>query len=109
MNTRRSLVLTPIAVAALLGIGTVRPAFAQESTPVASAGNGTQIVVTATGEAQADATGGIVQFIVRAQPDPNAAASNQSGAPAQATPVTDAQVSAVVSALEANDIKAANI
>jgi uncharacterized protein YggE len=88
----------PLALAGLLTAGIATPIAAQESTPVAG-GSGV-IEVGGTGEAEAEAVGAVLQFILRAQfqPEVEPEADSKFGTTEQPE-VTEEQVAAVVDAL----------
>jgi uncharacterized protein YggE len=96
--TRRKLFVTPLAIASLLAIAGSNLAGAQEGTPVSGAIG--RIEVTGTGESEAEASGAIVQLILRAP-------FQMSNAPMEVTKdglinqptVTAEQMAAVVTAL----------
>ena len=97
-KTRRRLVLAPIALAALMAVGIGAPVSAQDATPAAAAGG--TIEVTGIGEAETEAVGAVLQFILRAQFDGNVepAADSEFG-PIDQPEVTSEQVQAVVDGL----------
>jgi uncharacterized protein YggE len=98
-RSRRRLVLAPLALAGMIIAGGLSTVAAQEATP--AAGTGGTIEVNGTGEAEADAVGAVLQFILRAQFDNSGEATSESDISATEQPeVTREQVNAVVKALE---------
>jgi uncharacterized protein YggE len=114
MMTRRRILATPLAAAGLMLL-TAAPALAQDAaTPTASpaaitVATGATVAVTGTGEASGEATGAILQFIMR--PDYNdttQVTDANTGAATQPT-VTADQVTAVVDALKKGGVADDNV
>lgn len=95
---RRKLFLAPLALVGFMAVGLTAPVAAQNATPIA--GSGGVIEVTGSGEAEGEAVGAVLQFILRAQfeegVDP---ASESKFGPTNQPEVTVDQVTAVVDAL----------
>lgn len=98
VGTRRNLLLASIAITSLLTIGAGNIAAAQDATP--APGSAAQVEVTGIGEAEAEASGAIVQLILRRpyelSEDPM---SESKFGPTGQPEVTAEQVATVVSAL----------
>lgn len=107
MMSRRRVLLAPLALAGFMVAGVLSPVAAQESpTGVAT------IDVTGSGEAETEASGGILQLIVRAPftGGPMPVEESKGATPTAEQPeVDEEQVAAVVSALEESGIASEQI
>jgi uncharacterized protein YggE len=110
MISRRRIMLAPLALAGLMIAGVVSPVAAQESTPVVnvSPASGATIDAMGSGEAEAEASGGVLQLIVRAAftgtPAPIEDTGKGMGTPEQPS-VTEEQVNSVIAALEEGGVE----
>ena len=97
-RTRRRLLLAPLALAGLVAVGIGAPVAAQDDST--AAGSRGMIEVTGIGEADGEAVGAVLQFILRAQFDPNVdGMSELKFDPSSQPEVTEEQVAAVVEGL----------
>lgn len=110
MLTRRRAMMAPLAAAGSVAAAKV-PAFAQAATPAAAvdltAGEGATIDVVGTGEASAEATGGILQFVLRT--DGSAGGKTDPTGTFEPSAVTEEQVAAVVEAVTQGGVPEAAI